>query len=124
MPDSQEIRTSLQGTKDGLKLETGARLNNIFFATNSDEFDARASAELNAWANFIKGSKDIAVEVGGHTDNVGDAVYNKKLSEKRAVAVVNYLRGRGVDASRMTAAGYGEERPVALACPIKSVHPY
>jgi len=113
MPDSQEIRASLKGTKEGLKLETGARLNNIFFATNSYEFDKRAFDELNLWANFIKGSKDIAIEVGGYTDNVGDAGYNKKLSEKRAESVVNYLRERGVDASRITAAGYGEERPVA-----------
>ena len=113
MPDSQEIRASLQGTKEGLKLETGARLNNIFFATDSYEFDQRASAELNAWAGFIKGSKDIAIEVGGYTDNVGDAGYNKKLSEKRAESVVNYLKGKGVEASRVTAVGYGEERPVA-----------
>ncbi|MGB6972381.1 MAG: OmpA family protein, partial [Desulfobulbales bacterium] len=113
MPDSQEIRASLQGTKDGLKLESGARLNNIFFASNSYEFDQRASAELNAWADFIKGSKEIVVEVGGHTDNVEDAGYNKKLSEKRAESVVNYLKGKGVEASRVTAVGYGEEHPVA-----------
>jgi len=113
MPDSQEIRTSLQGTKDGLKLETGAKLNNIFFAEDSNKFDERAFAELNAWASFIKGSKEITVEIGGHTDSIGDAGYNKKLSEKRAAAVVYYLRERGVDASRMKAIGYGEEHPVA-----------
>jgi outer membrane protein OmpA-like peptidoglycan-associated protein len=112
MPDSQEIRESLQWTADGLMLETGARLNNIFFATNSHEFDERAFAELNAWADFIKGSKEILVEVGGHTDNVGDGRYNKKLSEKRAQSVVSYLQSRGVEANRMTAVGYGDERPV------------
>lgn len=112
MPDSQEIRASLQGTEDGLKLETGARLNNIIFATNSHELDERSLEELNVWADFIKGSKEITVEISGHTDNVGDAGYNKKLSEKRAAAVVKYLQGRGVDAGIMNVVGYGEERPV------------
>jgi len=113
MPDSQEIRTSLQGTAEGLKLETGAKLKNIFFATDSHELEAQSFEELNAWASFIKGSKEIVVEVGGYTDNVGDAEYNKILSEKRAAAVVAYLQGRGVEAGRMTSVGYGEEHPVA-----------
>jgi outer membrane protein OmpA-like peptidoglycan-associated protein len=53
------------------------------------------------------------VRVEGHTDDVGAAAYNKDLSQRRAASVVRYLAGKGVDAGRLTAAGYGFERPVA-----------
>jgi outer membrane protein OmpA-like peptidoglycan-associated protein len=53
------------------------------------------------------------VEVGGHTDSVGSEAYNQGLSERRADAVRDYLMSKGVKASRLTARGYGESRPVA-----------
>jgi OOP family OmpA-OmpF porin len=52
-------------------------------------------------------------EIGGHTDNVGDASQNLRLSERRANAVKNYLMGKGVDASRLTAKGFGDTQPLA-----------
>jgi outer membrane protein OmpA-like peptidoglycan-associated protein len=55
----------------------------------------------------------MTVEVGGHTDNVGDAAKNKALSEARAKAVAAYVAAKGVDPKRMTAAGYGQDAPVA-----------
>jgi len=53
------------------------------------------------------------LRVEGHTDDVGDAAANKLLSENRARAIVDYLIGHGVDASRLQAVGYGQERPIA-----------
>jgi TonB family protein len=53
------------------------------------------------------------VEVEGHTDNVGNAESNKKLSEQRAKAVMDYLISRGVEASRLKSVGYGLVKPVA-----------
>ena len=53
------------------------------------------------------------VRVEGHTDNVGGAAYNKDLSQRRAAAVVRYLVGKGVGETRLKAAGYGFERPIA-----------
>jgi OmpA-OmpF porin, OOP family len=52
------------------------------------------------------------LEVQGHTDNHGDSKANKKLSEQRAQAVVKWLVSQGLDASRFTAVGYGDERPI------------
>ena len=49
----------------------------------------------------------------GHTDSTGSEEHNQGLSERRAQSVVNYLVGVGVDASRITALGYGENHPVA-----------
>jgi len=53
------------------------------------------------------------VRVEGHTDNVGNAAYNKDLSARRAASVVRYLVGKGIAPSRLVAAGYGFEQPIA-----------
>jgi len=55
---------------------------------------------------------EIKVEISGHTCSVGKAKYNQGLSERRAKAVVEYITGKGVDASRLTWAGYGESKPL------------
>ena len=51
--------------------------------------------------------------IEGHTDNVGDAAYNKNLSRQRAQAVVDALTKLGIDPNRLTASGFGEDRPRA-----------
>jgi outer membrane protein OmpA-like peptidoglycan-associated protein len=51
--------------------------------------------------------------VEGHTDNVGTADFNQKLSEQRAKAVMQYLVERGIDANRLQSVGYGFTKPVA-----------
>ena len=53
------------------------------------------------------------IEVEGHTDNVGKAEVNKKLSQKRADAVKDYLIKKGIEADRLSAIGYGSEQPIA-----------
>ncbi|MCZ7582429.1 MAG: OmpA family protein [Deltaproteobacteria bacterium] len=53
------------------------------------------------------------VVVEGHTDNVGADAYNQKLSERRAASVRMYLIGKGLDAAKLNAVGYGESKPVA-----------
>lgn len=55
----------------------------------------------------------LKLRVEGHTDNQGAAAANQALSETRAQAVVAWLTGRGVSASRLTTAGLGQTRPVA-----------
>jgi outer membrane protein OmpA-like peptidoglycan-associated protein len=56
---------------------------------------------------------DVRVEIGGHTDDAGDAADNLDLSQRRAEAVRAYLISVGVPAERLVARGYGESRPVA-----------
>lgn len=53
------------------------------------------------------------LSIEGHTDNVGGATYNQTLSEKRAGAVLSFLTDSGITASRLHAAGYGQQKPSA-----------
>jgi outer membrane protein OmpA-like peptidoglycan-associated protein len=71
---------------------------------------------LDAVAETLVKNPDIwKVEIGGHTDERGDAAYNLSLSDRRAAAVVVYLSQHGIDASRLSSRGYGKTRPVDTA---------
>jgi OOP family OmpA-OmpF porin len=61
----------------------------------------------------MKDQPTLRVSVEGHTDSVGSDAYNKKLSERRAKAVRDYMVSQGIDASRITTHGFGESKPVA-----------
>jgi outer membrane protein OmpA-like peptidoglycan-associated protein len=68
---------------------------------------------LDAVADTLDKNPDIKlVEIGGHTDERGDAAYNLSLSDRRAAAVVTYLVGKGIDAGRLRSRGYGKTVPV------------
>lgn len=59
----------------------------------------------------LKKNPSLKITIEGHTDNTGDAAHNKKLSNDRAVAVLNTVAAQGVDKSRLAAQGFGAERP-------------
>ncbi len=86
----------------------------VHFDTGSATISADSFDVLTAAANALKaapaGSK---VEIGGYTDNSGDAAANLKLSDDRANAVRSKLIELGVSAEMLTARGYGDANPVA-----------
>lgn len=69
--------------------------------------------ELDRLADFLTKNPSISVEIGGHTDSVGDDAANQQLSENRAKAVVRYLVSKQMDGKRLAAKGWGESQPVA-----------
>ena len=83
------------------------------FDTNSANLQASSASQLDQIAAMLKGAATLNVEVAGHTDNVGDAAANQKLSEARAAAVAKALSDRGIAATRLSAKGYGATQPVA-----------
>ncbi len=85
---------------------------NIYFATGSNKLDKRSFAGLDEVATIMNEHKDIKLSIEGHTDNTGVAAKNQTLSENRAAAVKAYLVSKGVDADRLTSAGYGQDNPV------------
>ena len=68
---------------------------------------------LDAVASVLKVYTAVTlVEVQGHTDNVGLAEANRKLSQQRADAVIKYLVSNGIDAGRLVGKGYGPDKPI------------
>jgi len=88
-------------------------LENVAFAFDSAQLTEVGRAALNSVAESLKAYPSLIVEVGGHTDSVGGAPYNIKLSQKRANAARDHLIAQGVPAQRLTAEGYGLTQPIA-----------
>lgn len=88
-------------------------LKNVLFDTDAYNIKPAFYSDLHEVVGVMEKNPDLAIEIQGHTDNVGSAEYNKALSQKRADAVMGYLVKKGVSPDRMTAVGYGLERPVA-----------
>jgi outer membrane protein OmpA-like peptidoglycan-associated protein len=85
----------------------------VFFDSNKTTIQSKSFALLDEVATVILNNPQIKqIEVGGHTDGVGNDDKNLSLSLGRAESVVAYLVGRGVDKGRLTAVGYGETRPI------------
>ncbi|HEX7013950.1 MAG TPA: OmpA family protein [Cyclobacteriaceae bacterium] len=87
-------------------------LKNIFFDTGKANLRQESIAEIEKIRELLAANPGLKVRINGHTDNTGTAAANKVLSLQRATAVVDYLVSKGIDASRLTAKGYGSERPI------------
>lgn len=85
----------------------------VLFDTNSDNLRSESVSSLNEIYSIMSQYPSSSFVVEGHTDDVGDAGYNKTLSQKRAQSVVNYLVSKGMSSSNLTAIGYGEEAPIS-----------
>jgi outer membrane protein OmpA-like peptidoglycan-associated protein len=97
-----------------MKAEVGSKvvLKNIFFDTGKSDLKNESVAELEKVREMLVANMTMKVQINGHTDNTGNAVTNRLLSLERAEAVVKYLVEKGVDPSRLSAKGYGSERPL------------
>lgn len=87
---------------------------NVQFDTNKAIVKDKYRDDIKRVADFMKEFPDTTAAIEGHTDNIASETYNQKLSEKRANSVRQYIIDKfGIDGSRLTAAGYGESKPVA-----------
>lgn len=85
-------------------------LENVFFEFDSYVLDSKSQTELRIVSDFLK-ENNLKVEISGHTDNVGEKGYNKRLSVQRAQSVYNYLIKEGVPIEKLVYAGYGSTQP-------------
>lgn len=88
-------------------------LDQVFFATGKAILTSVSFKELNELVEVMKFKTGMQIEIGGHTDDVGEDAANQKLSQSRADAVRNYLIKNGIEGRRVSAVGYGEAKPVA-----------
>ncbi len=85
----------------------------VLFALNRADISSKSFAMLDEIASVLIANPKIKIKIEGHTDNLGKPASNKKLSQDRADSVRSYLIRKGVAADRLTAEGFGQERPIA-----------
>ncbi|MBI5067403.1 MAG: OmpA family protein [Deltaproteobacteria bacterium] len=106
-PPPPPARVVVTGTKLELK-------DKVYFDTARASIKAESNSLLDEAAAVLKNHPEVKkVVIEGHTDNRGGTAKNLKLSEARAQAVKAYLVGKGVEAGRLDAKGYGETKPIA-----------
>jgi cytochrome c oxidase subunit II len=84
----------------------------VNFETGSSTLRSDSKYMLDILSDLMKKNSGMRIELGGHTDNVGDAAGNRALSSARATAVVTYLASKGVEGARLVGAGYGDTKPL------------
>ena len=88
-------------------------LKNVFFGTNETALKPASITELDQVVSLLKDNPEVKIMITGHTDNIGKPEDNLKLSEGRALSVVNYLVSKGISKDRLSHKGYGATKPLA-----------
>lgn len=96
-----------------IKVGESVVLKNVFFETAKFDLKDKSRVELDKLVSFLEKNPKMAIELSGHTDNVGDKKMNQVLSENRAKAVFDYLVNKGIKAERLSTKGYGDTMPIA-----------
>jgi outer membrane protein OmpA-like peptidoglycan-associated protein len=106
------IDLSKISTKSGVDLAKDLKIDQIYF--NYNKFDIRPDAllDLDNLVAYMNLNPSVKIEIGSHTDCIGSLASNLVLSQKRANSTLNYIVAQGIDASRLSAVGYGESRLV------------
>jgi outer membrane protein OmpA-like peptidoglycan-associated protein len=100
-------------TAEPVKLGMAYRMNDIRYGTNSSDLDEASKRVLDEFVIYLLENSMLKIEIGGHTDSVGDPKKNLVLSTDRAFEVFGYLQTAGINHNRMTFKGYGDSVPVA-----------
>jgi len=87
-------------------------LEGVQFHTDSAELTSQATYILDQSADQLAQCDSTPISITAHTDSVGEDAYNQALSERRAASVVEYLAGRGIDTTRISADAFGESQPI------------
>ncbi|HEV7621922.1 MAG TPA: OmpA family protein [Flavisolibacter sp.] len=88
-------------------------LKNIFFDFNKSELKPESQIELDRLVSLLQENAGVKIEIEGHTDNVGKNADNLLLSQKRAKSVIEYLKNKGIAATRLRFKGFGATKPIA-----------
>lgn len=92
---------------------TVIRASTVLFAYDKSTFDPSFLAALDKVLEVLKEHEELSVAIEAHSDAKGRSDYNMRLSQKRAQAIVDHFKMKGVPAGRMTAVGFGEDHPIA-----------
>ncbi len=96
-----------------IEVNASVVLRNIFFDFKKFDLKPESEIELDKLVQLLQDNPTVKIQIEGHTDNIGSAADNQKLSEARARSVINYLITKGIVATRLTAKGFGATQPIA-----------
>ena len=82
------------------------------FDYNKFNIKPQAAFELDKLVEIMKKYPNLKIKVESHSDSRGNADYNRKLSDQRAQATVQYVISKGIDESRISGQGFGEDKPI------------
>ena len=99
-------------------------IDNIFYDFDKASLRPESCLALDSLASVMKQNPSITVELSAHTDRIGSEKYNSALSERRAKSVIDYLIDHaGIDSRRLSAKGYGKDRPKTVTPRIARLYP-
>jgi outer membrane protein OmpA-like peptidoglycan-associated protein len=109
-----QLRQQLNQVLDTRETARGliVNLSDVLFDTGSATLKPGAREKLARIAGILLSHPDLRLQIEGHTDSVGEADYNQRLSESRADSVRAYLLAQGIAAASVITTGFGETRPV------------
>lgn len=99
-------------------------LPNIFYDFGKWDLRPESMVSLDKLVETLNDNPNITIELMSHTDSRDTEEYNLDLSQKRAQSVVQYLIGRGIEAARLTAKGYGESNPKVVDGTLAGQYPF
>ncbi|MEX2590546.1 MAG: OmpA family protein [Chitinophagales bacterium] len=103
----------VDATLEKIRKDKSYTLSNIYYAYNSAELNEASKETLDQLYTILSENESLIFELSSHTDSIGSAGYNQRLSQKRAQACVDYLLEKGVSKDQLIAKGYGESQPIA-----------
>lgn len=89
-------------------------IDNIFYDFDKATLRPESAAALDELVKLLNENPNVTIELSAHCDYKGSAQYNKRLSQRRAETVVNYLIAKGISKDRLTPRGYGKEKPKTI----------
>ena len=109
-----QLRQQLNQVLDTRETARGliVNLSDVLFDTGSATLKPGTREKLARVSGILLSHPDLTMQIEGHTDSVGEAVYNQRLSENRADSVRAYLVAQGIAATSVTTSGFGETQPV------------
>lgn len=112
--EMEAMKQEIQASEIFEKLNTEGHISlYINFETGRSDIKTESQKTIDEIAEMLKNNSSLKVSIEGHTDNVGTPATNKTLSENRAKAVMNALIAKGIDKSRLSAKGWGQDKPIS-----------
>ena len=99
-------------------------IDNIFYDFDKATLTPTSTQALDKLVALLKENSHVTIELSAHCDYKGNSEYNKRLSQRRAQTVVDYLIAHGIEKDRLTPVGYGKERPKAIRRKLTEKYPW